>query len=175
MTNAATAQATATTAFTTANNAQAAANTALTNSASAQSAASTALATAVTAESNARTYTDTRSRETLQQAMAYSDSRMQSVAADTLDRSRAYTDQQIAAISKRAYGGIAAAAALGFVVPAQPGGVSLNVGVGSYRGAGAMGIAIARTSSDSRVVVNGGVGVAAGGGVLMRAGAGYTF
>jgi 3,4-dihydroxy 2-butanone 4-phosphate synthase/GTP cyclohydrolase II len=59
---------------------------------------------------------------------------------------------------------------LGFVVPAQPGGVSLNVGVGSYRGAGAMGIAIARTSSDSRVVVNGGVGVAAGGGVLMRAG-----
>lgn len=147
----------------------------MTSAASAQSTASTALATAATAESNARTYTDARSRESLQQAMAYSDSRMQSVSADTLDRSRTYTDQQIAVISKRAYGGIAAAAALGFVVPSQPGGVSLNIGVGAYRGAGAMGIAIARTSSNSRVVVNGGVGIAAGGGVLMRAGAGFTF
>ena len=84
-------------------------------------------------------------------------------------QANAYTDQQVGALRREAFRGIAQAAAL---VPLAPGGVgetTVNVGVANYGGETAGGIAVAHQLGAS-LNLNAGVGFAGGGKLRSRAG-----
>ena len=86
----------------------------------------------------------------------------------------AYTDQQIDALRRDAYRGIAQAAALVPMAPAAVGESTLNAGIANYGGESAIGIAFASQISE-RMNFNAGVGTSGGSKNLIRVGLGIRF
>jgi autotransporter adhesin len=104
----------------------------------------------------------------------YVDTLISTGSSDTLLQANAYTDQQIGALRKEAFRGIAQAAALIPLAPAGAGETTVNVGVATYGGETGGGIAVAHQLG-SRLNLNGGVGFSSGGKSLVRAGMGWRF
>ena len=84
-----------------------------------------------------------------------------------------HTSQEVGALRKEAFAGIAQAAALIPLVPGGDGETTVNVGVASYGGQTAVGLAFAHQKG--RVMFNGGVGLGSGKRHLVRMGAGWRF
>jgi len=95
-------------------------------------------------------------------------------ASTTLAQSQAYTDQQVGALRRLAFSGIAQAAAIVPLAPPADGETTVNLGLASYGGYMAGGVAIARQIG-SRINLNGGVGFSSGGQTLLRVGMGFRF
>lgn len=114
-------------------------------------------------------YADAGDARTLGQANAYADQGD----ARTLGAAIQYTNAQVASLRKEAFAGIAQAAALIPMAPSGEGESTLNVGVATYGGQAALGIAYARQVG--RVVINGGIGASGGKRNLVRMGVGWRF
>jgi len=93
--------------------------------------------------------------------------------AQALGQANAYTDKQISVLRRETYRGIAQAAALIPMAPSGPGETTVNVGIGSYGGEHAVGIAFARQLNS--VTINAGLSAANGSKTLMRVGLGWRF
>jgi autotransporter adhesin len=93
---------------------------------------------------------------------------------NSLAASKAYTDEQIGKLRKEAFIGIAQAAALVPMTPSSSGETTLNVGVASYGGYIAAGLAVAHQIG-RQTILNGGVGLANEGRSLVRVGVGVRF
>lgn len=128
----------------------------------------------------AQRYADAGDARTLRQARGYTDqmaaeTRAYADAGDarTLDAARQHTDAEVGALRKETSAGIAQAAALVPMAPAGDGESTVNVGVASYRGQSAVGLAYARQVGS--VVINGGLAFGSGKHRLVRIGAGWRF
>jgi autotransporter adhesin len=106
-------------------------------------------------------------RDTLTQANAYTDSRLDDVWNDL--------GNEISRVNRQANRGIAAASALINVTPYVPGHVTVNAGVANYRGESALGVGVSRWSDNGRVNVNAGVSAAQGDKPIVRVGIGLIF
>jgi trimeric autotransporter adhesin len=102
-------------------------------------------------------------------------------ASQAIDQAYNYTDLQVGRLRsevndlrREAFRGIAQAAAIIPLTPLGTGETTLNMGVASYGGYAAGGIAIAHQVGE-RVNLNGGVGFSGGGKSLMRIGVGMRF
>ena len=92
-----------------------------------------------------------------------------------------YTDQQLGSLRgemgdlrREAFRGIAQAAALVPLAPSGVGETTLNLGLASYGGEAAGGVAVAHQLNE-RINLNGGVGFSSGGRALVRVGVGMRF
>jgi autotransporter adhesin len=92
-----------------------------------------------------------------------------------VSQSLSYLSQDVAALRKDAFRGIAATAALTQVnVPQMPGEAVLDFGIAGYKGAGAIGINFGyKTKNNSNFSV--GVGYAGSGSAVVRIGFGFRF
>jgi len=105
--------------------------------------------------------------ETLTEAKAYADSRLNDVWQDV--------GEQIDEVNRQANRGIAAASALINVTPYVPGHTTVNAGVANYRGETALGVGVSRWSENGRVNFNAGVSAAQNDDPILRVGVGYIF
>lgn len=128
----------------------------------------------------AQRYADVGDARTLRQANGYTDqtaeeTRAYADAGDsrTLEAARQHTDASVGTLRKEMAEGIAQAAALIPMAPTGDGQSTLNVGMGSYRGQTALGLAYARQIGS--LVVNGGLAIGSGKHHLIRMGAGWRF
>ena len=117
----------------------------------------------------AQSYADAGDARTLSAAQSYADAGN----ARTLQSANQYTDAQLGVLRKEAFAGIAQAAALVPMAPSGEGETTLNVGVASYGGQAAIGVAFARQIGS--VTINGGVALSGGKHNLVRVGAGWRF
>ena len=91
-----------------------------------------------------------------------------------LAAAKAYTDQEVGALRREAFRGIAQAAALIPLAPSATGETTLNVGLATYGGESAGGVAVAHQVGENWNL-NGGIGFSGGGKSLARIGLGLRF
>ncbi|HEY2337419.1 MAG TPA: YadA-like family protein [Burkholderiales bacterium] len=95
-------------------------------------------------------------------------------AVDQLNTRVGALESRVDELTRNSYRGIAGVAALAGAVPTTPGKTTVNLGVGTYQGYSAVGIAAAHLSSSGRYNVNAGLSYS-GGEPVGRVGVGFTF